>query len=102
MDKYIYILYSEHPEICIEYATYSKECAGQWLAASCKGSRKEYRKVPLVEPGDIIKPTTECFNPMDSPFLRREYKDGSKEEAEAIKMEQDKIKVAFRMPPNCS
>jgi Zn-finger protein len=38
-----------------------------------------------------------------SPFVRREYIDGSEEEEEKAKeMEKEKMRDIFRMPPNCS
>jgi hypothetical protein len=41
-------------------------------------------------------------NPLNSVYIRRESKDGSKDEAKAHEMEKDKMRDIFRKPPNCS
>jgi len=37
-----------------------------------------------------------------SPFVYRNYIDGSEEEEKAKEMEREKLREIFRMPPNCS
>lgn len=43
------------------------------------------------------------FNPLDSVYFNRAFKDGKSEEAKAIELEREKMRERlFRKPPNCS
>ena len=41
-------------------------------------------------------------NPLNSVYIRRESKDGSKDESKANELEKDKMRDVFRKPKNCS